>query len=338
MATSVPRSARLPIIIDYGSRLPSDFPILQAWYSINPHPLEAAPSPASTTGSGPSSQAAQTSQTPRHGAGLPASTPTKLNSLASEVSGLPSRNTGSRKTASSDPRSRKLASFYDIGLLVNQPNRFPTQDIGVLRTKWQQAFQQTGTGAWEFVEYVPAWTDPDWDTRFLYIKGAETEDAVTAQYAKPGTLQTQRPALLPGDAQYRPSDAAKRWGFYPFQAKNRGNDDPDGRSGMTPIASGFPSINLQRQRKTVTVQDLDWERRRYNQSAGAQASDDGFRQAILNKLGESQAGSEDWAEYCRALLILQDIITSREERDEYQRFLLSGNTSNEVCLVKSPGI
>lgn len=343
MATSIPHNPRLPVIVYDQSEIPDGYPaqVGRRWYIIEQHALELAASAASTTGAGSFNQPVQAPARRPRGADPAAGSPSNLNALAAEISGLPSGNSSSPAAGNSfsDPRSRKLDTFYDIGLLVSRPDRFPKQDIGVLRTKWQQAFQQTGTGSWDFVEYVPAWTDPNWDERFLFIRGAETVDAITAQYAKPGFLQTQRPALMPGDAQYSPSATAKRWGFYPFQSKSK-NDNPDGSSGVTPTLAGLPGSTMQRQQQqqpqrtvTVTVRDLERARQDYEQSIGAPATDEGFRQALADKLGENQG--EVTNEQCRALIALQDMMASRQEREEYQRFLLGGNTSNEVGWEES---
>lgn len=151
---------------------------------------------------------------------------------------------------------------------------------------------------------------------------------MTAQYAKPGLLQTHRPALLPGDEQYKPSDAAKRFGFYPWERKTEANEDPSGKSGTTPTRARSSDVPLENPladgRNSVTLDNLQAEREFYDQECqgrGQASTDAGFRDAIQSK---------EQTEYTRALLYLFDFVVPWKEREEYQRFLFNGNTTNEV--------
>lgn len=120
-----------------------------------------------------------------------------------------------------DPRRRDFDSLYPLAWLAGTPppagTAYAAAPIGRLRTQWAQAFQQANNGSWQFVEYAPAWSDPDWSSRYQYTvdPSADVDDAVVRQYVKSGMLQNQRPALRPEDAELRPTEAARRWGVYP---------------------------------------------------------------------------------------------------------------------------
>lgn len=249
-----------------------------------------------------------------------------------------------------DPRARRWDPYYDLDLLAGRPQRYPSQDLGVLRTRWQVKFQRDGNGAWNYVEYVPAWSDPDWDERFTYIKGAEApEDGVTGQYVKPGLLQAQRPALRPADARRNPTQAARRWGFYPWQRRRAagrggdGDDEPDGRSGVTPWAFVFPDIPLkipqvtarrQGVQSSVNMADLMAERQRWEeecQRANQDPTDDRFRQALEEVSNDTSDRAN--ADMAMALLQLLDYEIRREDQEEYQRLLYIGSTSDEVRIL-----
>lgn len=250
--------------------------------------------------------------------------------------------------------------------------------IGKLRTRWQEAFQQNRAGEWDYVEYVPAWSDPDWDARYVYTgittttkdkdegNGADEDDddedddedddddgdeMVRRKYAKPGLLQTQRPALRPEDAARRPTDAAKRWGVYPYQQweNTAGWVNGGGWSGVTPRAAGFShqpaEVPLAYPRpaaaarggavqRSVSVDDLVRERQAYGEGCrgrGEEPSEEGFRVAL-------QRMSVDAADVLRAdlagsLLVMLEAVERVEEREEYQRLIFGGNTSNDVSRV-----
>lgn len=303
-----------------------------------------------------------------------------------------------------DPRRRDFDSLYPLGWLADDQQEQeqeqeggprptgagdrPPAPIGRLRRRWQRALQQTnggggGGGGWGYVEYVPAWTDPDWDdARYVYMGaggggggGAGEADELARQYAKPGLLQTQRPALLPSDAAAGPAgaaaltDAAKRWGVYPYQRwENLPRDDDDGGggggrwavgpggwSGVTPRAvAGFPpdvqvplayarggggggggtGAGAGAVRRGVGVGDLDVARRSYERECRAKGqvpSEEGLRQT-LERLSVNTADVMQ-ADLAGSLLVLLEAVARVEEREEYQRLLFGGNTSNDVSML-----
>lgn len=334
----------------------SDFPLDDGFYDFPAHASDPLP-PAAQTPT-PATPVPLAPDSPDYGP--PPSSPGSDGSRASQVSlssyaqafqdalgqdlaypGSPTR----RAPPKDDPRTRELSSLYDLDLLVSRPTQYAAENIGVLRSKWQAKFQQDSNGGWYYVEYVPAWTDPDWDERFTYIQGAQTaSDPVTAQYAKPGLLQTQRPALRPSDARYNPTDAAKRFGFYPWQRKVAGNDDPDGHSGVTPWAAAFPNIPLRHPQitarrmglqATVNINDLNAERLRWEAECALQniePTDEGFRKALISVAHDGT--DPENASMADSLLQLLNMVIQSDERDEYQRMLYGGSTTNEV---RAPG-
>lgn len=264
------------------------------------------------------------------------------------------------KPAPNDPRRRDFESLYPIGWLVNAAppasgTSYPLAPIGQLRTQWQQAFQQAANGAWHFVEYVPAWSDPDWSTRYTYTRAPGLDsgsDALARQYAKPGLLQTQRPALRAEDALLNPTAAAKRWGVYPFQAW----EGLEGRfvtwkgwSGTTPKGAEFPTIALDQPRFSValgrmmnvlTVADVVDERQKITASrtaVGRETSDDDFRKA-LRAVALDVNAEPARADVAGSMLALFESMHRSEERLDYQRLLFAGNTSNEVSWTHSAAL
>lgn len=218
----------------------------------------------------------------------------------------------------------------------------------MLQTQWQTKFQRNDNGDWSYVEYIPAWTDPDWDQRFIYIHQAATEggDVRTANYAKPGLLQTLRPALLPSDAQYNPTAEAKRWGFYPHRTQYDDTDIryvaevPEGASGTTPTEPRFLDVPLlepqvtargQGVQDSVTIEDWDAERAAFDKvcvDRGIEPTEKAFLDALM----AAWQGPSSPAQNSRALalLTLWNLRERKEEMDEHQRMLFQGYTSQEV--------
>ncbi|KAF3766937.1 hypothetical protein M406DRAFT_69114 [Cryphonectria parasitica EP155] len=250
-----------------------------------------------------------------------------------------------------DPRPRQWDSLYDLNQLVTQPGVYPgpSQPLGMLQKEWRAKFEQNNNGSWNYVEYVPAWTDPEWSERYVYIQDAEPadDDPRTRIYAKPGMLQKLRPALLPSDAQHRPTAEAKRWGFNPYPSHyNLGTthlnntNDPSGHSGVTPTAARFPDVPVSvpqgadGDRATlyhVNLKDLAAHRAKYDQSCvarGTQPTDGAFIQFLLNIWKNDPVPAK--AALAEALLALWEMNIKKMETNEYQRMLFQGNTSQEL--------
>lgn len=248
-----------------------------------------------------------------------------------------------------DPRARDFNSLYPLKWLVADPPVAPASlppPAGQLRTQLQQAFLQNAKGEWKYVEYVPAWSDPDWGSRFIWTDDATNAgmDQMTESYTRPGFLQTQRPAMRPDDAALNPTEAAKRWGVYPWRVwtglENRLT--LKGWSGVTPRMAGFPVLQLEQPRfspdagglvDVVTMQDLANERQRHDmyrmQQLGLETTDEDFEQALRDVSSDPTAGPIK-TEKAASLLALLEAWQRKEEREEYQRLIFGGNTSNEV--------
>lgn len=159
------------------------------------------------------------------------------------------------------------------------------------------------------------------------------------RYAKNGSWQTQRPALLPKDAALNPTAAAKRWGVYPFQTGGAlmNGPDPVGVSGVTPTRGAFPSVSYVApdtgQTRTVTLAELeaeraDWAAQLERRGLG-DPSDQGFEEALRAIIGTAQG---EMAARATALLQMAMGISVREDKEEYQRLLFAGNTTDEVSF------
>lgn len=261
------------------------------------------------------------------------------------------------QASAKDPRRRDFDSLYPLDWLVTDPAAslagagaaaYRPAPLGRLRTQWQQAFQQNANGDWNYVEYVPAWSDPDWSSRYTYTRNvaAADMDEIARQYAKPGMLQNQRPALRPEDAALNPTDVAKRWGIYPWQAWEglEGRFALKGWSGITPRAARFPTVQLDQPRfspdsgqvvDVVTVEDLSNERQRLQEwraRRGLETTNEDFRQSLRNISLDPAAGPVR-TEKAASLLAMLEALERMEERAEYQRLLFAGSTTNEVSVV-----
>lgn len=242
-------------------------------------------------------------------------------------------------------RTRVLKSLYPYGFLNPSALRPDpaslAQPLGILRQNMVQKMDQEGEdGEWNLVEFVPAWTDPDWGDRFTWTGPVNVDDPLVKMYMRPGLLQQQRPALLPDDIATRGvSEVAKRYGIDPAH-----RDDPFyGQSGITPtyqtfqVALGFarPTPASEQDKDIINEDDLKALFNKFEADALARdqdASEDSFRDQLENaRMGIATDLGID-TEIAGAIMAIMDLVFKREEQEEYQRLLLAGNTSNEVRL------
>lgn len=252
-----------------------------------------------------------------------------------------------------NPRVRDWTSFYDINNLV-LPKQYhpPEKPLGELRQGWKNMFETEENGQWEFVEYVPAWTDPNWSHRFIFLPGVDipedaTDDPLLNQYAKTGTLQKLRPALTIDDVQFKPTTEAKRWGFYPFYSQfgvtdnSYSSDLPTGHSGTTPIKPWFPQIPLKIPGPTPSNRDIQYsvseadliaERDNYKricQGSGQPVTEHSFGTHLRGRVEASEPNSQSKA-LGEALFTLWEWEHRKTELEAYQRMLFHDHTAQDV--------
>ncbi|KAK8052200.1 hypothetical protein PG993_003585 [Apiospora rasikravindrae] len=85
--------------------------------------------------------------------------------------------------------------------------------------------KQPGDGSWNFVLYIPEWTDPAWDPNWERVYGSNQKKPRFQR----DVLQNLRPALRAEDAPRNPTPYARRWGMP--------SDRTDGRSRTSPTFS-----------------------------------------------------------------------------------------------------
>lgn len=138
---------------------PTNWPLAEEFYDFEPH--ESDPPLGTSTESSP---VGPSTPAPRHTSSAIPQSRTPLNDLEAQILGIvpPSTGRSQPSRANPDPRTRELRTFYDISLLTERPDRYPEQvHIAMLRRKWKQKFLESSVGKWDYVEYVPPWTDPD---------------------------------------------------------------------------------------------------------------------------------------------------------------------------------
>lgn len=218
--------------------------------------------------------------------------------------------------------------------------------MGQLRKEMIQNIAASGAGGqWQYVEFAPPWTDPDWSSRFIYT-GEDGEDPVNdplyKMYAKRGYLQTQRPALRDEDARRDLTAAAKRYGVDPTMM----DDATYGKSGVTPTQGNFnvqlgdPRVTPSNQglKNVVDKDDFDAVYGLYRAAVAARgglATEDDFKRvlgAVAAGTPYPDLGPACDAQIATALLQYMAGLDRLILREEFQQLIFAGSTSNEVCI------
>lgn len=264
-------------------------------------------------------------------------------------------NSFSILTRGDNDRLRNLISLYPYTFLDprgiwNRPEaRTAPLPIGQFRREMYQKMAASGAGGqMQYVEFIPPWTDPDWSSRFIFT-GQPGQDPVNDPqyklYAKRGFLQSQRPALRDEDGLRDLTAAAKRYGVDPTMMDDAmyGNSAATPTQGSFNIQLGNPRLTPSNQgvRNVVDRDDYDVLFTQYRDAVagqGGMATEDDFKR-VLNHVAAGNMnptlGAACDAQIAGALLQYIDGLDKLVLRDEYQRILFGGSTSNEVRMCRN---
>ncbi len=212
----------------------------------------------------------------------------------------------------------------------------------------------TGDGHYEYVEFVPAWTDPDWkEEPTFWVPGPfrrkEAIEAAAAKakeegmskdgderdekekYVRKGDFtQRMRPALLAKDAHKNPTPYALRFGMNPHASQ--------GRSRLSPTTSRTRKVALVRPQKTSTgtkdyvdMVDLKTEEQEHGGTAASLGFPNFTFREYLDFLSLTKADENH--DMYRAFSDLRRAVDGDED---FQRFMFNGPTTDEVCVFLTP--
>lgn len=167
---------------------------------------------------------------------------------------------------------------------------------------------QGGQGEWEFVEYHPEWTDPEFNPE--YEIWHDTNEM--RKRRKRDITQIMRPALLLQDQLKNPTIHALRWGMHP--------DGAAGRSFVTPTVAIGAKVNVPGEGLKSAN---DFLRATIVDNEHPQGMS--LREYFSTNADARENLSED--EKTQAWLKLYDVISNNQD---YQRFLFDGYTTDDV--------
>ncbi|KAK1593785.1 uncharacterized protein LY79DRAFT_605336 [Colletotrichum navitas] len=168
-------------------------------------------------------------------------------------------------------------------------------------------------GTWEFIEFVPAWTDPLWDGHDTVVVDEDLGHLVR----KKGLLNRLRPAQLPQDRSQNPTAFALRFGIHP--------DRTDGRSRLSPTRSTF------RRFRVDSVDSIDVKGEYIARQAEKYASNAGVDDvdALLEKYSQitTTGGAKQPSETKKFVLLAMQ---NMQDDEDWQSLVLGGVTTQEL--------
>lgn len=176
-----------------------------------------------------------------------------------------------------------------------------------------------GDGLWNFTQYIPAWTAPDWnDEPVITI----TEQGKPTKIVRRDYMRMIRPAVLPRDASRKPTPYARRYGIHP--------DEPGGRSKASPVTTNTRRVALSCAQQTLTgfkahVDNLDL-------AAAIDQVGGGSVPKFLDEVAKLSVFCQQH-EHLFAVRRLFDII---EDDRDYQKVMFADLTTDEVRARRPP--
>ncbi|WYZ44785.1 hypothetical protein EsH8_VIII_000101 [Colletotrichum jinshuiense] len=166
-------------------------------------------------------------------------------------------------------------------------------------------------GAWNYIQYIPPWTDPMWDGDYTVALGKH-DHLVRSK----NVFEHIRPAQLPQDRSQNPTAMAVRFGIYPGRK--------DGRSRLTPTRSTFRKFKVDGVvRDDVTGKYIEQEAEALAKSYGLDGIDE-----LLDKY--SQMNRKDPGSVSvRDMYVLQAMQEMQDDED-WQSLHFAGMTTHET--------
>ncbi|KAF6822630.1 hypothetical protein CMUS01_11005 [Colletotrichum musicola] len=174
-------------------------------------------------------------------------------------------------------------------------------------------------GCWEYIEYVPEWTDPMWHDSQLEV---ERNDGSQYLVRPHDMLRYLRPAQLPQDRLQNPTAMATRYGIYP--------DRRDGRSRMTPTRQAFSRFAVNGTKPDEFNGRFVWGQ--VNQLAQNEGMDVDDLLKKYSSLTKDEARMLPGVHQFALLSMVQ-----MQDDEDWQRALLQGLSTNEVRGVQLLG-
>ncbi|TID00005.1 hypothetical protein CH35J_005134 [Colletotrichum higginsianum] len=171
-------------------------------------------------------------------------------------------------------------------------------------------------GQWEFIEFVPGWTDPIWDGHET-VKIDDHHKHLVRKKAGGGILDRLRPAQLPQDRSRNPTPFAMRWGIHP--------DRRDGRSRLSPTRSAFRRFRVDDHDTIQVVGDYIVKQAEIH-AAAAGAED---VEALLETYSRLTPGGESRQPSATEQFVVQAMQDIRDDED-WQSLVFSGLTTQEL--------
>ncbi len=187
-------------------------------------------------------------------------------------------------------------------------------------------------GSFEYVVFVPSWTDPELVEPAVLTRGEQAfgKGLADTHVVIGDTTQTSRPAVLPKDMHRNPTPYALRYGMHPFA--------PEGRSRLSPPVSLTRRVGLAQPIQTpegpkhyldpAGGEALQREFEADARNRGVDPATVSFKEYV-DKLSQNQ---DTFPDIYRAALELHDLI---EEDEDYQRLVFRNVTTSQV---RPPGV
>lgn len=172
--------------------------------------------------------------------------------------------------------------------------------------------KQANEGQWEYIEYIPEWTDPLWHDSELHME----EDGKAQFSVRPySVLRYLRPAHLAQDRPQNPTTMATRYGIFPGRH--------DGRSRMTPTRQTFRKFPVNGMKREDIHGRFIWEQ------AEILAQKEGLGIDDLVKTYSVMTNDERRMLNSGEEFVMRSMQEAQDDED-WQRAFLQGFSTNEV--------
>ncbi|KAF9881427.1 hypothetical protein CkaCkLH20_00573 [Colletotrichum karsti] len=168
-------------------------------------------------------------------------------------------------------------------------------------------------GCWNYVEFIPEWTDPLWSDPAMETEGSGDNERLVRPH---NFLRYMRPAQLPMDQAKRPTGMALRCGIFPGRQ--------DGRSRMTPTRKSFRKFFVE------GIERPDVHGEYITQQAEIMARDKNVSGADDLLIEYSKLDANRRSQLSQHEQYVLERMTEMQQDEDWQSMFFHGMTTNEL--------
>jgi hypothetical protein len=202
-------------------------------------------------------------------------------------------------------------------------------DPRLRRNQPPRRVKKVNNADWEYVVYIPEWTDPDFDESFVLV---DNDDGTTEKLARYGDhWWRSRPSQLLVDEIRAPTQFARRWGIHPEELGGRSRISPSESETRRALLNSIQPTPSGHNKNYVDMSDLKAAHSAFILQQMGNSSQCSFSDALAEQVQAAGPGVEVAA-------ALQSLLAKVEDDKLWQRYIFNAFSTDDKLPCRVLGI